>query len=42
MVAAVARHEVHVAMSDAFVVPGPRVVDVAETLATWIQGVTFK
>ena len=42
MVAAVARREVHVAMSDAFVVPGPRVVDVAETLATWIQGVTFK
>ena len=42
MVAAVARRGVHVAMSDAFVVPGPRVVDVAETLATWIQGVTFK
>ena len=42
MVAAVARHDVRVVMSDAFVVPGPRVVDVAETLATWIHGVTFK
>jgi iron complex transport system substrate-binding protein len=42
MVAAAARHEVHVVMSDAFVVPGPRVVEVAETLAAWIHGVTFK
>jgi iron complex transport system substrate-binding protein len=42
MVAAVARHEVHVVTSDAFVVPGPRVVEVAETLAAWIHGVTFK
>jgi iron complex transport system substrate-binding protein len=42
MVAAAARHEVHVVMSDAFVVPGPRVVEVAETLAQWIHGVTFR
>ncbi len=42
MVAAAARHEVHVVMSDAFVVPGPRVVEVAETLAAWIHGVTLK
>jgi iron complex transport system substrate-binding protein len=39
MVAAVRGHGVHAVMSDAFVVPGPRVVEVADTLAAWIHGV---
>ena len=26
---------------EAFVVPGPRIVDVAETMATWFHGVRF-
>jgi iron complex transport system substrate-binding protein len=30
---------VHAVISDAFVVPGPRVVDVAETFARWFHGV---
>lgn len=30
---------VHPVLSDAFVVPGPRVVEVAETLARWFHGV---
>jgi iron complex transport system substrate-binding protein len=41
-VAAVRQNGVHAVASDAFVVPGPRVVDVAETLAAWIHGVSFK
>ena len=39
---AAAKGSVHAVTSDAFVVPGPRVVEVAETLAAWIHGVTFK
>ena len=39
LVAAVRGHGVHAVMSDAFVVPGPRVVEVADTLAAWIHGV---
>jgi iron complex transport system substrate-binding protein len=31
---------VHTVVSDAFVVPGPRVVEVAETMAAWLHGVT--
>ena len=31
---------VHAVMSDAFVVPGPRVVEAAETMASWLHGVT--
>ena len=41
-VAAVREHGIHPVMSDAFVVPGPRVVDVAETLASWLHGVVMK
>jgi iron complex transport system substrate-binding protein len=41
-VAAVPQQGVHTVMSDAFVVPGPRVVEVAETLAAWIHGVSSK
>jgi iron complex transport system substrate-binding protein len=38
-VAAVRAHAVHPVMSDAFVVPGPRVVEVADTLAAWLHGI---
>lgn len=38
-VAAVRAHAVHAVVSDAFVVPGPRVVEVAETLAAWLHGI---
>ena len=31
---------VHAVTSDAFVVPGPRVVEAAETMALWLHGVT--
>ena len=37
-IAAVQRHEVHVVTSDAFLVPGPRVVEAAETFAQWFHG----
>jgi ABC-type Fe3+-hydroxamate transport system substrate-binding protein len=37
-VAAVRANAVHVVTSDAFLVPGPRVVEVAETLASWLHG----
>jgi iron complex transport system substrate-binding protein len=30
---------VHAVISDAFVIPGPRVVEVAETMAQWLHGV---
>jgi iron complex transport system substrate-binding protein len=33
--------EAHALASDAFVVPGPRVVDAAEAVAGWLHGVTF-
>ena len=32
---------VHAVVSDAFVVPGPRVVEVAETMALWLHGISF-
>jgi iron complex transport system substrate-binding protein len=38
-VAAVRVHAIHPVMSDAFVVPGPRVVEVADTLAAWLHGI---
>src|SRR6185295_15465049 len=38
-VAAVRANAVHVVTSDAFLTPGPRVVDVAETLASWLHGI---
>jgi iron complex transport system substrate-binding protein len=41
-VAAVRQHGIHPVMSDAFVVPGPRVVEVAETLAGWLHGVAVQ
>jgi iron complex transport system substrate-binding protein len=42
VVAAVRARGVHPVMSDAFVVPGPRVVEVADTLASWLHGVEIK
>jgi iron complex transport system substrate-binding protein len=41
-VAAVRARAVHPVMSDAFVVPGPRVVEVADTLANWLHGVEIR
>ena len=38
-VAAVRANAIHIVTSDAFVVPGPRVVEVAETLASWLHGI---
>ncbi len=38
-VAAVRMHGIHPVRSDAFVVPGPRVVEVADTLALWLHGI---
>jgi iron complex transport system substrate-binding protein len=38
-VGAVRNHAIHPVMSDAFVVPGPRVVEVADTLAAWLHGI---
>jgi iron complex transport system substrate-binding protein len=38
-VAAVRANAIHVVTSDAFLVPGPRVVEVAETLASWLHGI---
>jgi iron complex transport system substrate-binding protein len=38
-VAAVRQHGIHPVVSDAFVVPGPRVVEVADTLVRWLHGV---
>ena len=32
------RNDVHAVTTNAFVVPGPRVIEVAETLAAWIHG----
>jgi len=37
--AAVQQKRVHAVTSDAFVVPGPRVVEAAETLGNWLHGV---
>jgi iron complex transport system substrate-binding protein len=39
---AVRERGIHPVMSDAFVVPGPRVVEVADTLAAWLHGVDIK
>ena len=36
---AVRANAIHVVTSDAFLVPGPRVVEVAETLASWLHGI---
>ncbi len=30
---------VHVVLSDAFVIPGPRMIEAAQTMATWLHGV---
>jgi iron complex transport system substrate-binding protein len=38
-VAAVRTHGIHPVTNDAFVVPGPRVVEVADTLALWLHGI---
>jgi iron complex transport system substrate-binding protein len=42
LVAAVQRGGLHAANDEAFVVPGPRVVDVARTMAQWFHGVTVR
>lgn len=39
LVPAAQRNDVHAVISNAFVVPGPRVIEVAETLAAWIHGI---
>ena len=40
LVAAVRNGRVHAVVDEAFVVPGPRVIDVARTMAAWFHGVT--
>jgi iron complex transport system substrate-binding protein len=40
LVSAVSRGGVHAVVDEAFVVPGPRVVDVARRMAVWFHGVT--
>ena len=42
LVAAVAAGAVHAVHDEAFVVPGPRVVDVARAMALWFHGVTVR
>jgi len=42
LVAAVRNGGVHAVVDEAFVVPGPRVIEVARTLATWFHGVTVR
>jgi iron complex transport system substrate-binding protein len=41
LVKAVRDGAVHVTTDDAFVIPGPRMIDVAELMATWFHGVRF-
>jgi iron complex transport system substrate-binding protein len=41
-IAAVQANAVHVVTNDAFLVPGPRVVEVAETLAAWLHGIQVR
>jgi len=41
LVKAVRDGSIHVTTDDAFVVPGPRMIDVAELLAGWFHGVRF-
>jgi len=41
LVKAVRDGAVHVTTDDAFVVPGPRVIDIAELMASWFHGVRF-
>jgi ABC-type Fe3+-hydroxamate transport system substrate-binding protein len=38
-VAGIRANAIHIVTSDAFLVPGPRVVEVAETLASWLHGI---
>lgn len=42
LVKAVREEGIHVTTDEAFVVPGPRIVDVAETMAAWFHGVQFR
>ena len=42
LVKAVREGSVHVTTDEAFVVPGPRIVDVAETMAVWFHGVSLR
>jgi iron complex transport system substrate-binding protein len=42
LVKAVRDQHVHPTTDQAFVVPGPRIVNVAETMAAWFHGVSFK
>lgn len=42
LVKAVREKGVHVTTNDAFVVPGPRIVEVAETMAAWLHGVRIR
>lgn len=40
-IAGVRAARVHVVISDAFVIPGPRMTEAAETMALWLHGVRF-
>jgi hypothetical protein len=42
LVSAVQNRGVHAVVDEAFVVPGPRVIDVAHTMAAWFHGVTVR
>jgi ABC-type Fe3+-hydroxamate transport system substrate-binding protein len=42
LVKAVRDQQVYPTTDQAFVVPGPRIVSVAETMAGWFHGVSFK
>jgi ABC-type Fe3+-hydroxamate transport system substrate-binding protein len=42
LVSAVSTGGVHAVVDEAFVVPGPRVVDVARTMAAWFHAVTAR
>jgi iron complex transport system substrate-binding protein len=42
LVSAVQTGSVHAVVDEAFVVPGPRVIDVARTMAAWFHGVTVR
>jgi iron complex transport system substrate-binding protein len=42
LVSAVQTGRVHAVVDEAFVVPGPRVIDVARTMAAWFHGVTVR
>jgi iron complex transport system substrate-binding protein len=40
-IAGIRAARVHVVISDAFVIPGPRMIEAAETMALWLHGVRY-